>query len=379
MSEQWNADERDDCCGADRVEQELVVELQRLLPEGVDENGEQVERRLLWKSDESTEEDLSPVLLENLPDWCFLDLLLLDDRPEHRRLQDPEANVEADGDEDDAEQERDSPAPALECRAGCRNREGCYEGRGQQAHRNAKLGPAGEETFALLAPPFHGHEHRATPLTAYPDALADPQHDQDHGGPEADRGVGGHDADEKGRDTHEQKSCDQGRLPAEAVAVGAEQPGPDRARGKTNEKDRVVVERAGQRVGLGEEKLREDERCHRPEQEVVVPLDRRADGAGDHRPHHLFSALLRRVRTAVGGNRIRHTITPAKTSREAKRPLSFTTFYPGLDARIGGTNVTVEGCLGRGAAERTRQEGSKLRPSCDPPVRWCCGRSSPPG
>src|SRR5437899_12645382 len=40
--------------------------------------------------------------------------------------------------------------------------------------RTDELRPASEEALALLAPPFHRHQHRSAPLAADADALAQP-------------------------------------------------------------------------------------------------------------------------------------------------------------------------------------------------------------
>jgi hypothetical protein len=56
--------------------------------------------------------------LDHLYDWDTLDASLGDDPPKRRHLPDPKADVEPDCDHDDAEQERDAPAPNQELVAG---------------------------------------------------------------------------------------------------------------------------------------------------------------------------------------------------------------------------------------------------------------------
>ena len=56
----------------------------------------------------------------------------------------------------------------------------------------------------------------------------------------------------------------------------------DRACGKADGVDRERLQRARQRIGLGEIQLGEDERRPLAVEEEIVPFDRRADRAGDH-------------------------------------------------------------------------------------------------
>src|SRR5207248_8975459 len=112
-----------------------------------------------------------------------------------------------------------------------------------KADWHTELRPAAEEALALLASPFHRHQHGAAPLSSDTDALAQPEDDQYHGRPEADARVSRHEADDEGRDSHQQQGPDQGGLPADAVAVSAEEPGADRPREKSGEEDRVRVQR----------------------------------------------------------------------------------------------------------------------------------------
>ncbi len=168
------------------------------------------------------------------------------------------------------------------------------------------------------ARPLHRQQHRAAPLAADPDALDEAQHRQDHGAPDADLVVGRHKGDQEGGDPHQQEGGDQRRFAPDAVAVMAEDRRPDRPRDKADGIDREGLQRAGERIGSREIELRENQPGDRAVDEEIVPLDRRADGAGNHRPAQLRAMLQygQSIRRAIGG---RHCCVPPRGSALCRR------------------------------------------------------------
>src|SRR5262249_12442970 len=103
------------------------------------------------------------------------------------------------------------------------------------------------------------------------------QHRRSH----ADGRVSGQEANEEGAKSHQEQRGYEGGLATDTVAEIAEQYSAKRS---GQEADGVGAERsnlAGVRVELREEQLGEDQCRGRAVQEEIVPLDRRADRAGD--------------------------------------------------------------------------------------------------
>src|SRR5207302_9737567 len=156
---------------------------------GVDVGGEEVERGLLRKPKQRAEDDLPPVPTDNLPYGPRLDAPFGHQRLEHRRLENAEPDVQADTDQDDADQEGNPPAPGQERRTGEVLGDQGHDRGQEETHRNPELGPTAQEALPLLASPLHRHEHRAAPLPAHADALAEPQRGPEDRRPNADPGV----------------------------------------------------------------------------------------------------------------------------------------------------------------------------------------------
>src|SRR5699024_6050332 len=87
------------------------VHAQFLLGVGAEEGDDQVAGGLLGGEDERALDDLAPVVLEQLGQWGGALGGLVLHGAEHGGLVDEAADGVADDDEDDAEQERDAPAP----------------------------------------------------------------------------------------------------------------------------------------------------------------------------------------------------------------------------------------------------------------------------
>src|SRR5712671_6930872 len=79
-----------------------------------DEGSEDVERRLLRQPQQGRQDNLLRLLSDNLDDWRLLDLLVVQERLEHRRLENAEANPQADADQNDRQREGNAPAPGGE-------------------------------------------------------------------------------------------------------------------------------------------------------------------------------------------------------------------------------------------------------------------------
>ena len=184
-------------------------------------------------------------------------------------------------------EEGQAPAPALERAAHRVGEQRDRAGREQQADRHADLRPAADEAAALGVAPLHAQRHRAAPLAADADPLDQAQQDEQRRRPEAERGVAGQHADERAGDAHQQQGRDQRGLAADPIAEVAEDGRADGAGGEAHGVGRERGERARVGARAREEQMREDQRRGRPVQEEVVPLDRGADGAGDHGAAHL--------------------------------------------------------------------------------------------
>jgi hypothetical protein len=98
--------------------------------------------------------------------------------------------------------------------------------------------------------------------------------------------VGRDEGDQEGRDPHQQEGRDQRRISPDPVAVMAEDRRPDRPRDKADGVDREGLQCPDQRVRLREIELGENQPGDRAVDEEIVPFDRRADRAGDHRAVH---------------------------------------------------------------------------------------------
>jgi hypothetical protein len=67
--------------------------------------------------------------------------------------------------------------------------------------------------------------------------------------------------------------------------------GTDRARNKTDRENGERLQDAGQGIGRRKIQLREDQCRHLAIQQEIVPFDRRADRAGDHRAAQLGAVI----------------------------------------------------------------------------------------
>ena len=151
----------------------------------------------------------------------------------------------------------------------------------EEAGRHADLGPGAVEAAPVLGSVLDGHQRRTTPLAADAKALSEAQHDEQNRCPDADRGVAGQQAHQHRRRAHEQQRVDQHWLAADLVAVVGEDHAAEGPGDKPDGERRESGQRAGHRIKGWEEDLVEDQGRGGAEDEEVVPLDRRADEAGE--------------------------------------------------------------------------------------------------
>src|SRR6185312_8317506 len=83
------------------------------------------------------------------------------------------------------------------------------------------------------------HEHGPAPLAAKTKALKDAENEQQDRRPDADLGVGWHEADQEGRNAHDHQRKDEHALAADAVAEVAEDNAAERARDKSDREGRI--------------------------------------------------------------------------------------------------------------------------------------------
>ena len=143
----------------------------------------------------------------------------------------------------------------------------------------ARSAAAGVEAFLLRRRVLIGHQHRAAPFAAQPDALEHAQ-EQQHGRPDADAVVGGHQADQEGRHAHDHQRHHQHALAADAVAEVAEDQPAQRTRDEADREGGVGQHGRHQRVVRGEVQFVEHDAGDDAVQEEVVPLDGGADQRG---------------------------------------------------------------------------------------------------
>ena len=217
------------------------------------------------------------------------------DLTEQRALRDRHPDPQTDEHQQPAEQERHPPAPGQERLVGGQHAHQRQHPVGQQqADRHADLRPAGVEPAALGVAGLQGHQDRTAPLAAEAQPLQEAQQHQQDRRPDPDRRVGRQQADRERGDAHQQQGHDQDVLAADLVAVVAEDHAAERPGDEPDGVGGEGQQGADQRLEAGEEQLVEDQRGGGAVDEEVVPLQRRADQAGDDDLAHrrrLYRAL----------------------------------------------------------------------------------------
>ncbi len=160
-----------------------------------------------------------------------------------------------------------------------------------QSHCQTDLRIGGELPAFVSRRVFECHEHRAAPFAAQPDALQQAQEQQDQRRRNADAVVGRHESDEERRNAHDRQRNDQQGFAPELVTEVSEENPAERARGEAHGIDGVGERGGDERVAAGEEEFVEHEPGDGPVQKEVVPLDGRADQAGQRDRAHRFFGI----------------------------------------------------------------------------------------
>ena len=211
---------------------------------------------------------------------------------EDGRLGHAQAHDEADDDEEDGKQKRDAPAE----RDHLVGREHGVEHEvhavsAEEPDRSAEVREAAVERALALRRVLRRHERRARPLAGKPNAL------ERAAGAQKDDRCGAEDVipwqktDDKCRDAHHHKCCDQGFLSSELVAEVPEQKRAERTRQKRHSEGDEGEQRRQDGVrfrDVGEEDEAEIARRRNGIAVVIVELDRGAD-------HRRRDDLRRRV------------------------------------------------------------------------------------
>src|SRR5580700_335510 len=266
--------------------------MQHLGAIGEDESEIDVGRRLLGHARQRREDDLLRLTLDHLDDRHAFDALFRDEALECGGFENPEPDIEPDRDHNDAEQERDAPAPDQELVAGNPAEHEYREVGQQQAGGSAELRPGSDKAAMLVgACPLHRQQYRAAPFATDPDTLDEADDRQHYRAPDPDRLVSRDQTDREGRQPGDQQGRYQRRLAADAVAVMAEDRGADRTRDKPDGVDREGLQHADQGIGFWEEQLAENQPRNDAVEQEIVPFDRGAHRAGDDRTAQLPPVL----------------------------------------------------------------------------------------
>ncbi len=182
-----------------------------------------------------------------------------------------------------AQQEGDAPARRVEEVVAHPAREGRAEAGGEGERHGDARGLGGPEQ---AAPPGRGvlEQQRggAAELAARREPLHEAQHGEQDRREQPDRGERGQRAEQRRRTGHGEDDDGQHPLPPPLVAEMTEDDRAHRAQDERRAEDGQRGEQAGQPVGIGEERLRENGR-EVPVDGEVVPLHEVSDGSRDDR------------------------------------------------------------------------------------------------
>ncbi|GAA0408927.1 hypothetical protein GCM10010357_32430 [Streptomyces luteireticuli] len=183
--------------------------------------------------------------------------------------------------------ERHPPAPRAELLVRESGGESQGDAVGEEETRGRpELRHARPEHAAVCRGVLRGQQDRAAPLAAEPEPLEEAQRQQEHRGADADRGVGGDQADADGGDPGQQQGRDEDGPPAPAVAEVAEERRAQRPGDEPRAEGAEGREGAQHGRDGGEEERAEDQRRRGAVGEEVVELDGRpGEGCGRHTEH----------------------------------------------------------------------------------------------
>ena len=237
-------------------------------------------------------EHVAPIVADGDDDRRLRDLFVLALFGERGCLVDLATDDVTRDDHDKAQQERDTPAPAVERLLVHVVRERQEHRRGENLSRlDALQCEARKEAAPAERRVLENHRARARYLARNREALDEPQYDEEQRCQPADLLVGRQDPDGHRRESHQEHAHDQHGLAAVRVTPVSEEEsayGPGNiayavGRQRRDDRDRGIRRR--------EEDLREDQRRRRGIDEEVVVLQRRADPAAGGRLFRLVRAV----------------------------------------------------------------------------------------
>src|SRR5215813_12310435 len=142
---------------------------------------------LLRQARERRQDKLLRLALDDFDRWRSREALLRSETREDWRLEDAEPDIKSDCDHDDAEEERDTPAPGQKLVAGNLAEEQYRQVCQREPARSTELRPGGDETTVCVGSrPLHRQQYRAAPLAAHTDALNEAQQEHDDRAPDSD-------------------------------------------------------------------------------------------------------------------------------------------------------------------------------------------------
>src|SRR5882672_7750162 len=201
---------------------------------------------------------------------------------ENRSFPQLQPDVDRHDHQQERDEERNPPAPCVESLVpqvspGTNDhREGNHD-----AQRRGRLQPAGVVAPALIRNVLGNVRDRAAVFSAQAQPLDDSQAEQNKGSGNANRGVGGYQADGGCPQAHSGQSHDEGVFAAHPVTQISEQKGAQWTNQEAGGKQGDRAQQRRHRVGFVEELDRQD-RGQTTKDVEVVPFDDVAYGGGDH-------------------------------------------------------------------------------------------------
>ena len=247
------------------------------------------------------EEDLlglvAPGVHEREGPRCRVGAVGLLGRTEHRCLLDRQAHVEADADQNGAEQERNTPPVIEEDLVGVAEDGAGDEERGageDEGHGGAELREHRVQAAFAGRRVLRGEQGGTGPLAADRESLTETQQHQQDRCRDPDRRRAGQQSDHEGRDAHQDERGDQRLLAADPVTVVPEQHGAHRPGDERHGECREGSDRPGGGAEGGKEHRGKHEGSGGAVDEEVVELDGRADATRDGHLADAGTALAHR-------------------------------------------------------------------------------------
>ncbi len=196
---------------------------------------------------------------------------------ERGRLGELQPDPDRDAEQDHREQERNAPAPVVECGFAHHGADAeDDQQRHEQAERRGGLDPRGVEAALALRRMLGDVGRRAAVLAAEREALHEAEHDQQDRRRDADRRVGRQHADQERADAHQRHGDEEGVLAADEIAETAEHQRAERADRKAGREGEQREDEGRRRRNTGEE-LAGENRAERAVDVEIVPLEHGAE------------------------------------------------------------------------------------------------------